>query len=169
VSPWETYVRTLPVGVGARLLARLLSAAVFAAAAAAGVVALALSTTPVSLSIWGWFELAAALLTGTLPFALLGIAIGYWTPARGALPIANLLYLALSYAGGLWFRPSRLPAAVERVSPFLPTRALADVLAAPAAGMGPPWRSWCALAGFAATFAAIALWGYRRDEGRRYG
>ena len=34
-SPWEAYVRTLPAGVGVRLAARILSAAVFAAAAAA--------------------------------------------------------------------------------------------------------------------------------------
>ena len=167
-SPWESYLRTLPVGAGVRLLARVLSAAVFATAAAAAVVAVALATTDVSLTAAEWLELAAALLGGMLPFALLGVAVGYWAPARGALPLANLLYLALSYAGGLWFRPSTLPAAVARVSPYLPTRALADVLAAPATGLPPPWRAWCALAGFAAAFFAVAAWGYRRDEGLRY-
>jgi ABC-2 type transport system permease protein len=169
-SPWETYVRTLPVGAGVRLLARLCSAALFAAAASAVVVLVALSTTTVALSFGHWLELAAALLVGTVPFALLGIAIGYWAPPRGALPIANLLYLALSYAGGLWFQPSHLPDAVERASPFLPTRALADALAAPADGTTlPPWRAWCALAGFTVAFGVLALRGYRRDENRRYG
>jgi ABC-2 type transport system permease protein len=167
-SPWEAYVRTLPAGVGVRLAARLLSAAVFAAAAAAVVVAVAVAVTPVSLTGPRYLALAVALVAGVGPFALLGVAIGYWAPPRGALPIANLLYLVLSYAGGLWFRPQRLPPLVERVSPLLPTHALADVLAAAAMGAGPPWRSWAALAAFSALFAVAAVWGYRRDEGRRY-
>jgi ABC-2 type transport system permease protein len=167
-SAWEAYLRTLPVTASARLAARLLSAGGFAAAAAAVVVAVAIAVTPASLSAGAWLELGATLTAGVAPFALLGIAIGYWAPPRAALPLANLLYLVLSYAGGLWFRPERLPRAVEDVSPFLPTRALADVLGAAVLGGLPPWRAWCALAGFAALFGVAAVWGYRRDEGRRY-
>jgi hypothetical protein len=39
-----------------------------------------------------------------------------------------------------------------------------------AAALGdlPPWRSWCALAGFSGLFGIVATWGYRRDEIRRY-
>ena len=168
VSPWETFLRTLPIGAGVRLGSRLLSAGVFASAAAGVLLAVAIATTPASLSVPRWLGLGAALLAGTVPFALLGIALGYWAPARGALPIANLLYLSLSYAGGLWLPPDRLPHAVARVSPFLPTRALADVLSTAVAGSGIDWRAWGALAGFACLYAGLAAWGYRRDEGRRY-
>jgi ABC-2 type transport system permease protein len=167
-SPWEVYLRTLPVGAGTRLAARVLSAAVFAAAAAAVVIAVAVALTPVGLTPRGWVELAAALVAGTAPFALLGVAIGYWAPPRAALPLANLLYLGLAYAGGLWFRPQHLPDAAQRASTVLPTRALRDVLAAAALGAVPPWRPWIALVGFAAAFGALAVWGYRRDAGRRH-
>ena len=44
-SPWETYLRTLPVGPLVRLAARLLSAAVFACAAALLLVVTAVATT----------------------------------------------------------------------------------------------------------------------------
>jgi len=167
-SPWEAYVRTLPVGACARLVARILSAGAFAAVAAGAVVATAVATTSASLAASSWLELAAALGAGGVPFAALGVAIGYWAPPRGALPIANLLYLALSYAGGLWLRPESLPHLVERISPVLPTRALADVLVASAAGAPVPWPACGALAGFTAVFTTCALCGYRRDEGRRY-
>lgn len=167
-SPWEAYLRTLPVTAGVRIGARLLSAAAFSAAAATVVVAVAVTVTPVSLSFVRWLELAIALAVGIVPFALLGIAIGYWAPPRGALPTANLLYLALSYAGGLWSRPQELPRLAARTSGFLPTGRLADVLAAPALGHAPPWPSWLALAGFAAGFGVLAAWGYRRDETSRY-
>jgi ABC-2 type transport system permease protein len=168
VSPWETFLRTLPIGPGVRLGARLLSAAVFATAAAGLLLAVAVATTPVSLTAPRWLGLVAALLVGTVPFALLGIALGYWAPARGALPVANLLYLSLSYAGGLWMRPSQLPRTVDRVSHFLPTRSLADALIATVAGAGIDWSAWGALLGFSCLFAGFAVWGYRRDEGRRY-
>jgi ABC-2 type transport system permease protein len=167
-SPWETFLRTLPIGPGVRLGARLLSAGVFAAAAAGLLLVVAVATTSASLSAPRWLGLVGALLAGTVPFALLGIALGYWAPPRGALPIANLLYLSLSYAGGLWIRPGRLPHAVARVSHFLPTRALADALVAPVVGSGVAWGAWASLGGFAVLFAVLAAWGYRRDEGRRY-
>jgi len=166
-SPWESYLRSLPLAAWVRLTARALSAAAFAAAAAGILCAVAVLTTPVSLPPAGWAGLAAALAAGTAPFALLGTALGYWAPPRAALPLANLLYLLLSYAGGLWLEPARLPAAVARVSPWLPTRALSDALRAGAAGAW-PWRPWAALAAHGALFALLAALGYRRDEGRRY-
>jgi ABC-2 type transport system permease protein len=167
-SPWETYARTLPIGPAVRLGARLLSAALFAGAAAGLLVAVAVPVTGATLTPLQWLSLAIALLAGTVPFALLGIALGYWTPERGALPIANLLYLGLSYAGGLWLRPRDLPDPVAGISPYLPTRSLANVLAAAATGGPVPWRSWLALGVFAAIFAALARAGYRRDEGRLF-
>ncbi|HEY7536793.1 MAG TPA: ABC transporter permease [Gaiellaceae bacterium] len=166
-SPWEAYLRTLPIGVAARLGARVLSAALFAAVAAGGVLAVAVATTDASLTPLRWLGLGVALLVGTVPFALLGIALGYWVPERGALPIANLLYLSLAYAGGLWIRPDDLPSGVQNLSRFLPTRGLSDALVAtlqPALA----WRSWLALLGFGALFGLLAVWGYRRDEGRRF-
>jgi ABC-2 type transport system permease protein len=167
-SPWEAYLRTLPAGVGTRLGARVVSAALFAGAAAATLVAVALATTDVALAPQRWGELALTLLVGTAPFALLGIALGYWAPQRGALPIANLLYLGLSYAGGLWIRPRDLPAAVASVSPYLPTRSFSDALAATADGRPFDPGVYARLAIFGALFAGLAVWGYRRDEGRRF-
>ena len=167
-SPWETYLRTLPVGPGVRFAARTLSASLFAAAAAAIVVAAALASTPASLSAAGYAELALVLAAALVPFALLGIALGYWATPRSALPIANLLYLVLSYAGGLWIEPPRLPHTVRAVSLFLPTRSVADLTAGVARAS--PWAAsaWIVLAAFAGVFALAAAVGYRRDEGMRF-
>jgi ABC-2 type transport system permease protein len=167
-SPWETYLRTLPIGAGVRLGARVLSATLFAAAASATVVAVALATTDAALSPVAWTELALVLLAGIVPFALLGIALGYWLPPKGALPVANVLYLTLSYTGGLWTGPSGLPDAVRQVAPVLPTWQWGDVLW-PAA-LGAPWppTHWVVLGGYARAFGAAAVWGYRRDEGQRF-
>lgn len=167
-SPWELYLRTLPVRPQARFAARILSAGLFALASAALVVAAALATTSASLPAQRWAALALALLLGSVPFALLGIALGYWSSPRGALPIANLLYLLLSFLGALWTTPRHLPEAVRDLSPLVPTRQLGEVLWGATEGRLWQPREWLLLLGWSAAFAALALWGYRRDEGRRY-
>ena len=167
-SPWERYLRTLPARPSARFGGRIVSAVGFGGTAAALVAATALVLTPVSLQPSQWLLLCLTLALGAIPFALLGIAIGYLASPRGALPIANLVYLGLSYAGGLWTTPSDLPDAVAGVSRALPTRALADALVGAVTPLPSSWQPWAILAGYSVGFGAAALWGYRRDEGQRF-
>lgn len=166
-SPWERYLRTLPVAPSTRFAARVVVAAAFAAAASAVVALTAVFTTGAGLSAPRWAALAGALLVGSAPFALLGVAIGYWATPRGALPAANVLYLALSYAGGLWTGPGSLPHAVRGLSEWLPTRQYGDVLWSAAFG-GLEAGHWAWLGAYGLVFGALAAWGYRRDEGQRY-
>ena len=119
-SPWERFVRTLPLRVRTRFAARVLSAALFGVASAALVVAAALATTDAQPDSSALVRARRPRsLLGALPFALLGIALGYWASPRGALPVANILYLVLAFAGGLWTTPrapSRLPSRRSRRS-----------------------------------------------------
>lgn len=167
-SPWERFVRTLPARLRVRFAARVLSASLFGLASAALVAATAIATTDAALSPLRWAALLAGLALGAVPFALLGIALGYWASPRSALPTANVLYLVLAFLGALWTTPAHLPRSVESVSPLVPTRQFGNVLWAAATGHLWQPKDWALLAGWAAVFAALATWGYRRDEGRRY-
>ncbi|MGI8420819.1 MAG: ABC transporter permease [Gaiellaceae bacterium] len=167
-SPWHTYLRILAAGPGSRFGARILSALAFGLASGAVVIVAALVTTDVSLPAGRWALLLATLVVGTIPFALLGIAIGYWFSPRGALPVANLLYLALSFLGGLWTASRHATGLAGAVAPYTPTRGWLDLLAA-AVGTA-PWRPHdiVLLGAWAVAAAALATAGYRRDEGERY-
>ena len=164
LSPWELYLRTLPVAPGVRVAARVCSALVFAAAAAGAVVVVAVATTTPSLSPTHWAELCVVLLLGAVPFGLLGIAIGYVTRPRAALPVANLLYLPLSYVGGLWAGPRRTPGSLDVV----PTHAWARLLWWAAGATGFHVAAGAVLACWSVVFGAVAVWAYRRDEGERF-
>lgn len=168
-SPWERLLRTLPLRLRVRFAARVLSGALFGTGSAALVVAAGVTTTDARLTPERWGALAAALALGSVPFALLGIALGYWASPRAALPLANVLYLVLSFSGALWTTPEQLPPGLAGLSPLVPTRQFGDILRG--AVRGHLWhpRDWLLLIGWAAIFAALAVWGYRRDEGRRYG
>lgn len=167
-TPWHAWLRTLPVPARVRIAARVLSACAFAFAAIALVIVVALATTSASLAWLSWARLIIALAAGSLPFVVLGLSIAYWTSPKSALPVANTLYMLLAYAGGLWTGPSDLPHAVRAISPWTPTRQWGDVLWP--AVVGAPWSlsHWLVLGAYAAGFAALAAWGFRRDELQRF-
>ena len=168
-TPWETYLRTLPVTPLARLGGRLLSALVFASGTVAVVTVVGTTVYGASMPPWRFAALAVALLVGSIPFALLGIALGYWLPPRAALPIANLLFLPLVIGGAFWARPEGLPHGVDLSSQALPTRSWMEVLDAVSTGdHSVPPHHVAALVGWSGLFLGLAWWGYRRDEGERF-
>ncbi len=166
--PWYRFLRSLPISPPIRLGVRVLSVLVFALIAAIIVIMLALLTTPVALTVPDWMQLILALLLGSVPFALLGIALGYWTVPSAALSIAALLYFGLSLGGGLLIPPSGLPGFAAALSPYLPTRQWGEIAWAPA--LGQPWTAqpWLWLLGYTLIFGAVAAWGYRHAERQKY-
>jgi ABC-2 type transport system permease protein len=167
-SPWDAYVRTLPVTPLARFSGRIMSALLFGGASAVVLVVVALAVTPAELEARQWAELSLTLLLGAVPFALLGIALGYVASPRAALPIANVAYLGLSFLGGLWMDPANVPGFVGPIAPFLPTGAFADTLAGVVYDQPGQLQAWATLAAYTLGFGALAVWGYRRDEGQRF-
>jgi len=168
-APWARYVRTLPVPPGSILIARSLSAAVFALAAASAVFLTARIALEFDLPGARLLRMYAGLLGGALPFTLLGMAVGYRTRPRSAVAVSNLVYLLLSYAGGLWVPPGSLPPVMRTVALFLPTYHWGRVVWSSALGL--PWAAsdWLVLAAWTGIFGAAAVHGYLRDEGTRYG
>jgi ABC-2 type transport system permease protein len=168
VSSWETFLRTLPVAARLRVGTRVASGLVFASAAPLVVIGVASADTPVSLEPARWPLLAAALIVGAVPFGLFGIAIGYAVRPRAALPVANLLYLPLSYAGGLWVGPGHATGSAERVLDLIPTHAWAVLLWWTVGAVGFDAAAVASLALWALAFGAVAVRAYRRDEGERF-
>lgn len=165
---WASYLRTLPAGPAPQISAQLSVAVIFAVLAAGLLWATAFIATPLNLSVGQGLRLAFALALGSIPFAGLGIAIGYSVSARSAVPVANLIYLPMAFAGGLWLPPDRLPLAVQQISPFLPTRMFAEVAWAAVEGRGTPLAAAGGLAAYGVLFIAFAAWRYRHEERQRY-
>lgn len=167
-SPWQIFLRILPVSPQVRFTARVLAALAFALAAIVIVFIIAALLTPAGLNLSDWILFSLTLLLGSIPFGLMGIALGYWAQAKAALPIANLLYLSLSYTGGLWLPPGNLPRLVAQISPYLPTRIYAEAVWIVVQGQTWRVKPWFGLASYALGAGLLAVWGYRRDEGQNY-
>ena len=168
-TSWDRFQRVLPKVFWPKLLSRLFAAGVFALIAVLLVVGVAEVMAKPSASLFAVVKLILASLVIVLPFALFGVALGYWTSARSAVPIANMLFLPLAYLGGLWAHPSKLPEIIQQISLYTPTRHAAEILWAVIGEFPVPNASLMWLGGYSIAFAALAWAGYRRDEARRYG
>lgn len=167
-TPWDAYLRTLPVTSAVRFAARLMAATVFALAAVALVIVLAVTLTDAGMAAGPWARFVVSILVAAVPAALLGITVGYWASPKAALPVANILYLGMSFGGGLFIPPDALPGFIDRVSVVLPTRQFGELAWAAVRGQGWPLSAWLWLAAYTALFVTLAVWGYRRDEGITY-
>ena len=170
VTPWEIYLRTLPATAATRIAGRILSALVFAVATVLVVMVLGAAVYGAGLPPLRFCALILALVLGSVPFGLAGIALGYLLPPRSAMPIANIIIIPLIIVGFLWTRPpDDFPRGADIASQLTPTRSWAEVLDSISTGDHPfPLHHVAALVGWTIVFFALAWWGYRRDEGEQF-
>ncbi len=161
-NPWTTYLRALPLPPLVRPAALVLAGLTFALLAALVVAGVAAVATPLRPGVARIPAFLAALLLGAVPMGLLGVALAFLLSPKAALPVANLVYLPLSFLGGLWMPPEALPSWAQAISPYTPTRPWVELVWASAWGKPWPLASLLALLGYAAAFALLAVWAWRR-------
>jgi ABC-2 type transport system permease protein len=122
--------------------------------------ALALVLAPPGLSAGTWARVVVVLVLGGLPFALIGLIVGFLASPNATTAILMALYLPSSVASGLWMPLDMLPDMVARFAPALPTYHLGQLALAQVNG-GAGLDHAAALLGFAALAASGALLAYR--------
>jgi ABC-2 type transport system permease protein len=165
---WSQYLKILPVSGVRWFAARMGAALFFASGAVAAIFATAWASVDLQLGPERGWRFALALLGGGACFACLGVAIGYWSSQKAVVPTANLIYLPLSFAGGLWLPPEALPQFVQKFSPYLPTRFYGDLVWSQMAGEAVGLRPVLGLLGYTVIFLIVAMWGIHRDRELRF-
>ncbi|MFC1418972.1 ABC transporter permease [Streptacidiphilus cavernicola] len=165
---WVDQLRALPLNARQVMASKLAAGMLVALPAILLVCLTAVLAKDVRLDAWQWAALVPALWLGSLPFALLGTAIGYAVGPETAFPLSYALYMAMSAMGGLWVPPAKLPASFLHVADLLPTYRLADLGWAVAAGHAPGWADVAVLAGWTLLLGGLAAVAYHRPRwGRR--
>jgi ABC-2 type transport system permease protein len=166
--PWDSYLRTLPVGPSPRLIGRLLNGLAFIVLGLLPLVLIAWLLTAATLAPSRLFLTAFALLAAGLPLFAAGISIGYSMSTKAALAVAQSLLLPLAFAGGLLLPPETFPGWLNSISLWLPTRAGRDLVVSATTGVALPGTTLLVLAGWTVITGSLAVGAYRRDEGRRF-
>ena len=167
-STWGHYLRTLPGGFRPQVVAQLLVGLVVVAAAIIPILVVAGFFTAATAPAWRVLLAAGALLIAVVSFTLLGTAMGYLMSMRAAVIANSIGFLPLAVAGGMFFDESTIPAFIEAIAPFVPTRGATDLVLVALTGESVDPLSLVMLAVWVVIFAALTVWGYRRDQVRRF-
>ncbi|HTT90171.1 MAG TPA: ABC transporter permease [Acidimicrobiales bacterium] len=120
----------------------------------------------VNLSIGNWFGLTAVMWASALPFALLGVFVGYLVNAETAFPVVIALMFVLGYFGGLFDPLANMPSALQTAAKALPSYHNASLGVAFLDGQGFDAQHWIVLGGYALVLSAAILLKHRVEEGR---
>ena len=110
----------------------------------------------------------AVMVLASLPFILMGLAIGYSLPSKAALVVAQILFLPMAFAGGLLHGPDSAPGFIKVISPYVPTRGAVELMWASVGDFSVNWTSVISFAVWTVVLGALAVRAHRRDEGVRY-
>jgi ABC-2 type transport system permease protein len=167
-QPWDPYLRTLPAGPGPRFAGRILAGLTQTLGSLIPVVLIAALFTQAHASIGQLGTAVVAVILIALPFTLMGLSIGYALPMKAALAVAQVIFFPLAFAGGLLSAPGQAPGWVEVIAPYVPTRGAVELLWASVGDFTPSAKAIVMLGVWTVAAGALAVWAYRRDEGRRF-
>lgn len=166
---WVRLLRTTPLPPAVYVATKLLVSLVVTLPAVllvtiAGVVVNRVDVPAVDLAC-----LVLALVIGSVPFAALGILLGYLfdqNSAQGAVMIANF---GLAILGGLWAPTEAFPDVFVTIAQVLPSFHFANLGRAAVTGRAPDIADVAILAGYAIVIGGLVFWRYRREELRSRG
>ena len=112
-------------------------------------------------------KLLGVVAVGSVPFASLGLLFGLLIPPGAGPGIVNLLYLPLSFCGGLWVPIENLPHWLQGVAHYLPTYWMSR-LALHAFGFPTPRLAlgYAVLAGYTVVLLGLSVQAWTRSEAR---
>ncbi len=113
-----------------------------------------------------WVELAALLWVTSLPFAVLGVFIGFLVNAETAFPVVTALMFVLGYFGGLFTPVANMPGALRTAARILPSYHHAGLGLALLDGHSLGVEHWLVLAGYVAALGFGVVVKHRIEEAR---
>jgi ABC-2 type transport system permease protein len=166
--PWNPYVRTLPAGPLPRFAGRVLTTLSTMFLAVIPVLVIAALFTEATITVPRLLLGLVALAVGAVPFMLLGLFLGFLLPSKGAIAVSQIAFFPLAIVGGLMLPLQFMPEFVQTISLFFPARGSGELMWWAVTGAAPNPGALAALAVWTLASAALAVWAYRRDEGRRF-
>ena len=167
-QPWDSYTRTLPAGPAPRFAGRILAGLVLTYLSMLPVVVIAAVATAATVTPLDFLLAVGTVAVISVPFTLMGLAIGYSLTSKAAIVVAQLVFFPLAFGGGLLSGPDDAPGFIRTIAPYLPTRGAVELMWAAATDWRPDPRALIMLGVWIVALAAVAAWAYRRDEGRRF-
>jgi len=167
-KPWWPYLRTLPGSAAARIIGLMAATLIISIVAMIPLLIVGGLFTTASVAMPDLLAAIGLVILTAVPSALLGIVIGTTAGPKAAIAITQVVMFLLAFGGGLFLPPLLFPHWLDVASSFLWVRQAREIVVGAALGTEiPPWAILGILA-WTAVLGILAVWLYKRDEGRRY-
>jgi ABC-2 type transport system permease protein len=120
----------------------------------------------VHLGLTTWFELTLLMWPTALPFAVLGVFIGFMVSAETAFPVVTALMFVLGYFGGLFNPVGSMPAALRVSAHVLPSFNHAALGLSLLDGKGLGILHWAVIAAYTVALSLGVVVKHRIEESR---
>jgi ABC-2 type transport system permease protein len=163
---WLELKRASPMPPIAYLLAKCSTAMAFGVVIVSILSLMGITIGHVSLTLPEYAGMIGLTIAGVIPFACMGMCLALLVPFSSAPGIANMLYLPMSFCGGLWIPIMMLPKVMQQFALLLPTFHLAQMMLSVFgyASAGTASSHWFGLLGFTFLMLGIAGIAFRRHE-----
>jgi ABC-2 type transport system permease protein len=125
---WLELKRASPMPPAAYLFAKCATAVAFGLIITSIMIAMGVTLAGVSISYAEVFWMLTLAIPGSIVFTSMGLLLAQLLPANAAPGIVNMIYLPMSFLGGLWMPLSQLPHWVRMVATVMPTYHLVQLM-----------------------------------------
>jgi ABC-2 type transport system permease protein len=168
---WLQVKRASPMPPFAYFVAKVVVGMAFSAMVVLSLFVLGIMLSGVRMPFFNFARLLGTLVLGSVPFAAMGLALGYFAGPNSAPPTINLIYLPMSFCSGLWVPIMFLPKVVQQIAHVLPAYHLSQ-LALGVVGAGAHESAaghWEVLGAFTMICLGVARIGFQRDQDKMFG
>ncbi|HEX6499508.1 MAG TPA: ABC transporter permease [Micromonosporaceae bacterium] len=163
---WNRQLRLTPLTPGRYVLSKVILSLLMAIPPTLVTFLVGALVLGVRLPAGQWLGIGVGAWLSTLPFAALGVALGYLARPDSAQQIGGLVITVLAAIGGLWIPITQMPATMRSIAKFTPTYWAGEIARGPLFHHAVAGRAVGVLVAWAVGLALVAAVRFRADTAR---
>ncbi len=163
---WNRQLRITPLGGLGYLVSKVIAALLIAGVTVVLLCGVSIVVLGARLDPLNWLLAIVGIWVGTVPFALIAVAVGQFAKPEYAQPVFLVVFFAMAVVGGLWIPLSIMPAWVTDIAKGSPSFWLDRLGQMGAHGTGNVGAPLIVLTSWTVVFGLLVVWRYRRDAAR---
>jgi ABC-2 type transport system permease protein len=163
---WNRQLRLTPLPPSSYILSKVVLSVLLALPPLLLTWAIGAATLGVRLSTSTWLLITLGAWLGAVPFAALGLVVGYLAKPDSVQQISGLLFMLLAVFGGIWVPVEQMPQLMHRMAEWTPAYWTGQVARGPLFHASLDLHGILIMLAWAAVFAVIALRRFRSDTQR---
>lgn len=163
---WNRTLRLTPLKPQAYVITKVILSLLLAVPPLVVVFIFGMTVGDVHLSVAQWVSVALVSWLGALPFAAIGLVIGYVAKPDSVQPITGLSTMLIAAFGGLWLPVDQMPSVMKHIAQLTPAYWTGQSSRSALSQSGLDMHAVLVVLGWTVVLGAIALRRFRADTAR---